>query len=146
MTRTLRERRMYASAAVLWMCLLSPVLLAATGARAFDTPQQAADALIDAAAKFDVDALRQIFGSGEDSIFISSERPLDRQRASEFVARAREKQSVAADPKDAKRMQLLVGAESWPFPVPIVKRDAKWRYDAEAGKEELLYRRIGANE
>jgi hypothetical protein len=144
MMRTLRSKWMQVAA--LLACLCAPPLFAAQGAKAFDTPQQAADALIHAASRFDISALQQIFGTGEDSIFLSGERPLDQQRASEFVAKAREKQGVESDPKDPKHMLLVVGAESWPFPVPIVKRDGKWSYDAEAGKQELLYRRIGANE
>lgn len=135
-----------ALAAVLLACLAPSALIAAQNARAFDTPRQAADALIDAASKFDVSALQEIFGTGEDSIFLSGERPLDRQRASGFAAKARERKSVEADPKDAKRMLLVVGAESWPFPVPIVQRGGKWSYDAEAGKQELINRRVGANE
>src|SRR4051794_14204568 len=122
---------MFAVSVLSWACLLSPTLLAASGAKAFDTPQLAAEALIDAAARFDVSALQQIFGPNEDSIFLSGERPLDRQRAADFAVRAREKHSVDTDPQDAKRMLLVVGAASWPFPVPIVKREAKWSYDAE---------------
>jgi hypothetical protein len=144
MMRTLHSRWLWAASLLVLLC--STLSLGAQGAKAFDTPQQAADALIDAASKFDISALQQIFGMGEDGVFLSSERPLDRQRASEFVARAREKQGIEADPKDAQRMLLVVGAESWPFPVPIVKRAGKWSYDAEAGKQELLFRRIGANE
>jgi hypothetical protein len=50
------------------------------------------------------------------------------------------------DPRSGNRAFLLVGNENWPFPVPIVKRDNKWYFDAKAGRQELLYRRIGANE
>jgi hypothetical protein len=50
------------------------------------------------------------------------------------------------DPKSANRAFLLVGNEDWPFPVPIVKLGAKWAFDAKAGRQELLYRRIGSNE
>lgn len=39
-----------------------------------------------------------------------------------------------------------MGSEDWPFPVPIVKLGAKWAFDAKAGRQELLYRRIGSNE
>jgi hypothetical protein len=139
-------KRVLEATAVLYLCLLSPVLYAAQDAKAFETPEKAADALIDAASKFDIGALQQIFGTGADSIFLSNERPLDRQRAAEFVAKAREKHAVEPDPKDAKRKLLVVGAERWPLPVPIVQHNGKWSYDAEAGKQELIYRRIGANE
>jgi hypothetical protein len=116
------------------------------GAKTFDAPQKAADALIAAAEKFDVSALEEIFGSDGDDIVLSGEYPQDRQRALDFAAEAREKKSVAVDPKTASRAFLLVGNEDWPFPVPIVKVADKWHFDAKAGRQELLYRRIGSNE
>jgi hypothetical protein len=116
------------------------------GAKRFDTPQQAADVLIDAADKFDVLALAQIFGPDGDEIVFSGEFPQDRKHAADFVAQAREKKSVSLDPKSGNRAFLLVGEEDWPFPVPLVKRGDKWSFDAKAGWQELLYRRIGANE
>ena len=115
-------------------------------ARGFDTPQQASDVLIDAAEKFDVVALAQIFGPGGEDIVFSGEYAQDKQHAANFVAEAREKKSVSVDPKSGNRAFLLVGNEDWPFPVPIVKRGNEWSFDATAGWQELLYRRIGANE
>jgi len=50
------------------------------------------------------------------------------------------------DPGNGARAFLLVGNEDWPFPVPLVKRGEKWFFDSKAGRQELLYRRIGANE
>jgi hypothetical protein len=116
------------------------------GARLFDSAQQAADVLIDAAEKFDVVALRQIFGPDGDDIVFSGEFAQDRKHATDFAAEAREKESVSIDPKTAKRAFLLVGNEEWPFPVPLVKTGDKWSFDSKAGQQELLYRRIGANE
>ena len=89
---------------------------------------------------------RQIFGPGGEDIVFSGEFAQDRQHAANFVAEAREKKSVSVDPKSGNRAFLLVGNEDWPFPVPIVKRGDKWSFDAKAGRQELLYRRIGANE
>ena len=148
--------------AVVWTCLCAQVLfavlqstakkspiaavVAAVSPRKFDTPQQAADALVVAAQKFDERALVQIFGlDGEDVVF-SGETAQDRQRASDFVAEADEKKSVSVDPKRGNRAFLLVGKEDWPFPVPIVKLGDKWFFDAKAGRQEMLYRRIGSNE
>jgi len=116
------------------------------GARRFDTPQQAADVLVDAADKFDVVALGQIFGPGGDDIVFSGEFAQDRQHAANFVAQAREKKRVSVDPQSGVRAFLLVGNEDWPFPVPLVKRGDKWSFDSKEGWQELLYRRIGANE
>jgi hypothetical protein len=115
-------------------------------ARKFETPQQAADVLIAAAAKFDVNELFQIFGPGGEDIVFSGDYAQDRQHAANFVAEAREKQSISVDPKSGNRAFLRVGNEDWPFPVPLVKSGNKWSFDAKAGRLELLYRRIGANE
>jgi hypothetical protein len=116
------------------------------GAQRFATPQEAADALVDAADKFDVAALTEIFGPEGDDVVFSGEFAQDRQRAADFAAEAREKKSVSVDPKNGNRAFLLVGTEDWPFPVPLVKTGGKWSFDSKAGRTELLYRRIGANE
>lgn len=115
-------------------------------AEAFNTPELAADALIEAAQKFDEGALEHIFGAGTEDIYLSGEYPQDRQRAHDFAELAHEKKSVSVDPKTGNRAFLLVGDEDWPFPVPIVKVDGKWSFDAKAGRRELLHRRIGSNE
>lgn len=115
-------------------------------AREFDTPQQAAKALIDAASRFDIDELVTIFGPGGKDLVLSGEYPQDRQRSIDFAAQAHEKQSVSVDPESNARAFLLIGDEDWPFPVPIVKRGTKWVFDAQAGYQELLYRRIGSDE
>jgi len=114
--------------------------------RSFDTPQQAADVLIEAAEKFDVASLVRIFGPDGNDIVFSGEVVQDREHAADFVAEAHEKKTVSVDPKSGNRAFLLVGKEDWPFPVPIVKSGDKWFFDAKAGRQELLYRRIGANE
>jgi hypothetical protein len=115
-------------------------------ATTFDSPQQAADALVEAAEKFDVAALSAMFGPGGERIVFSGEFAQDRKHAADFAAEAREKKSVSVAPKGGNRAFLLVGSEDWPFPVPMVKRGNKWFFDGKAGLQELLYRRIGANE
>jgi len=118
----------------------------ASAVKSFASPQQAADSLIDAAGKFDVATLGQIFGPDGNDIVFSGEFAQDRKHAADFAAEAREKQSVSVDPKTGARAFLLVGKEDWPFPVPIVKHGEKWSFDSKAGLQELMYRRIGANE
>lgn len=124
----------------------TPQASLSAGAKAFETPQQAADALVDAAEKFDVRALEEIFGPDGDDIVLSGEYPQDRQRAADFADEARTKKEVSVDPKRGNRAFVLVGEEEWPFPVPLVKVGEKWYFDAKAGREELLHRRIGGNE
>ncbi len=112
----------------------------------FDTPKQAADALIQVAANFDVAAAKGILGpEGED--IVSSEDPvMDKNRAQAFAAKAKEKTSIEIDKKDPRRAILLVGNDDFPLPIPIVKRKGKWSFDTKVGREEILNRRVGANE
>jgi len=116
------------------------------GPEAFATPQQAADALIKAAETFDVGVLERIFGPDGEDIVVTGEPVRDRETAEAFAAEAREKTVVSVDPQSANRAFLVVGKEDWPFPVPIVKRSNQWMFDAKAGLQEILYRRIGRNE
>ena len=148
--------------ATAWVCLSAPVFLAAQqakatkvqaagpagveGVRGFDTPQQAADALVNAADKFDEVGLMQMFVQDGDDIVFTGEIARDRQLALDFAAKAKEKKSISVDPRSGNRAFLLVGDEDWPFPVPLVKRGNKWYFDSKAGRQELLFRRIGANE
>jgi hypothetical protein len=120
----------------------APVVVVKT----FDTPQQAAAALVAAVDKFDVPALEQLFGPTTKTVLLSDEPAQDRQRAAEFVEKAREKEDISIDPKNRNRAVLLVGKDNWPFPIPLVKRGAKWSFDTAAGRHEILLRRIGADE
>jgi hypothetical protein len=115
-------------------------------AEMFGSPEKAADALVAAAENFDVSELMHIFGPEGKDIVLSGEFALDRQHAKEFAAKAKEKKKIALDPKGGDRAFLLVGNEDWPFPVPLVRKGQKWFFDSEAGRQELVYRRIGANE
>ena len=130
------------------VCLAMTVVSAATQApvKTFDTPQQAADALVAAARTFDVDLLEQLFGPDAKTVVLSGEEAQDRQRATDFVAMANEKNRVSVDPKSGTRAFVIVGNSDWPFPIPIVKHGTRWSFDTNAGKREMLYRRIGGNE
>ena len=116
------------------------------GQQTFQTPEKAGDALIDAAERFDVRSLMRIMGPKGEDLVLTGEYAQDRERAQEFAAQAREKKQIALDPKTDSRAYLLVGNEDWPFAVPIVKRNGRWSFDAAAGRQELMYRRIGNNE
>ena len=112
----------------------------------FDTPKQAVDALIQVAANFDVAAAKEILGPDSDDIISSEDPVMDKNRALAFAAKANEKTSIEIDKKDPKRAILLVGNDDFPLPIPIVKRKGKWSFDTKVGREEILNRRIGANE
>jgi hypothetical protein len=116
------------------------------GQKQFDTPKQAADALIQVAANFDVAVAREILGpDGED--IVSSEDPvMDKNRATAFANKAKEKTSVEIDKQNPNHAILLVGNDDFPLPIPIVKQKGKWFFDTKVGREEILNRRVGANE
>jgi Protein of unknown function (DUF2950) len=116
------------------------------GPRAFDTPQQAADALVKAAETADVPALMAIMGPDGNDIVSSGDAVDDKNDLARFAKKAREKMKVTFDVADPKRAILVVGNDDWPVPVPIVESGGKWRFDAKEGREEILARRIGGNE
>src|SRR6266508_4305554 len=112
----------------------------------FDTPKEAADALIQVAANFDPAAAKEILGPDSEDIVASEDPVQDKNRAQEFAAKAKEKSSIEIDKKDPKRAILLVGNDDFPLPIPVVKRKGKWSFDTKVGREEILNRRIGGNE
>lgn len=113
------------------------------GAKLFDTPEAAVAALEQAAASYDRSAILALFGPAAEGL----ENP-DRVQATNemcaFKAALGQSKRIVREAED--RCTLEVGAEAWPFPVPLVRQGGKWFFDAEAGKDELLSRRIGRNE
>ncbi|MGZ4987999.1 MAG: DUF2950 domain-containing protein [Limisphaerales bacterium] len=112
----------------------------------FDTPKQAADALIQVAANFDVAAAKEILGPDSEDIVASEDPVQDKNRAAEFAAKAKEKMLVQTDKKNPNQAIVLVGNDDFPLPIPIVKQKGKWFFDTKIGREEILNRRVGANE
>jgi hypothetical protein len=138
------------STALSWIASLTLALTlsACSGAvgvvhRLFDSPEAAARALHDAAAKGSVDEVLAIFGpEGKELLDTSDPASARRNRAVFAVAFAEAWRLV----DDGGRKWLIIGNEQWPFPVPLVKERGGWRFDTAAGKEEVLARRIGRNE
>jgi Protein of unknown function (DUF2950). len=117
--------------------------VAASSQRIFSSPQDAVKALNEAVNAKDNTALDQIFGtSGKD--LRSGDEVQDAIEFAEFAKYLAEKSDIMKE-NDSKVI-LHIGNENWPFPVPIVKFNDKWFFDIEAGKEEILNRRIGENE
>jgi hypothetical protein len=116
------------------------------GVTSFPTAQAAATALIQAASTFDQPAIEAMFGpDGKD--LVRTEDPVrDKSYALAFASLAQEGHTVVVSPTNSGRATLQVGREHWPLPVPIVRIGGKWYFDAKAGRDEILYRRVGANE
>ena len=134
------------------LLLITLALSCTAGARAqaapsdqkgFDTPKQAADALITAAESYDKPALMQIFGPKGDDFIDSADTVHDKDIARQFAEKAKQKHFVSTN---GPKATLLVGKEDWPLPIPLVNKKGKWYFDTAAGRDEILFRRIGGNE
>ncbi len=138
------------SISLMWLLVLSLFAQAqttvATKGKSFPTAQEAANALIEAAEKYDETALLQILGPDSYDIIHTGEPARDREVAQKFAEEARVKNHVAIQSKTARRAFLNIGDDDWPFPVPLVKGPTGWAFDTRAGRMEILYRRVGANE
>jgi hypothetical protein len=116
----------------------------ANAQRTFETPQAAATALVAAVKADDENALLDILGSQHRDVLVTSDKVQDRESRARFSRAAAEYQLLSAETDG--RVTLLVGAEAWPLPIPLVKAGAGWRFDMAAGAEEIINRRIGRNE
>ncbi len=119
---------------------------AKTAQKTFETPEKASEALIAAAENFDVSTLTEILGADGLDLVVSEDPVHDRNQGKAFAAQAREKMQVVRDAKNPKAATLVVGPEDWPLPIPLVESAGKWRFNTKAGRQEVLYRRIGRNE
>ena len=111
--------------------------------KTFATPEEAVSALLAAASANDTNAFRDIFGPVGVEI-INPDRVQAATELASFNDAANQHQRLVHESET--NCVLEVGDNSWPFPVPIVKRNGAWFFDTEAGKEEILNRRIGKNE
>ena len=112
--------------------------------RVFTTPEAAVSELIDTAKSGNTSGLMAIFGSDAQDLVNSSDPVTARRNREVFVIAAAEGWKLADDGPDRKT--LVIGHEQWPFPIPLVKEANAWRFDTEAGREEVIARRIGRNE
>jgi hypothetical protein len=116
----------------------------ANAQRTFDTPQAAVAALVAAAKADDENVLLEILGAQHREVVVTSDKVQDREGRERFARAAGTYQLLRAE--NDGRITLLVGAEAWPLPIPLVKSAAGWRFDTAAGAEEIINRRIGRNE
>ena len=133
------------SALTVLLCVALAIALGAAQApRTFATADEAVRALMKAAAASNVDELLAIFGPGSQELIDSSDVATARKNREVFVVAAAEGWHLVD--QGTTRKTLVIGNEDWPFSVPLVKTGTRWRFDAAAGKEEVIARRIGRNE
>src|SRR5262245_41790589 len=142
----------------LFMCVADLALLAALLASSgcskppstreplatFDQPEDAVVALVSAVERHDRAELARLLGAGSEPLVSSGDPVADSTEREAFLARYHAMNDlVAGGPDD---VVLQVGEDDWPLPIPIVRRDGRWHLDGAAGADEIVMRRIGANE
>ena len=109
----------------------------------FPSADDASRALFSAARKHDERALMKILGAGTELVS-SDDKVQDTLERERFVQKYQEMHRLVREPGGVTA--LYIGAENWPFPIPLVSRNGRWRFDADAGSDEVRFRRIGENE
>ena len=129
---------------VLSLALVVPIAAPAAPQQSFATPKEAVDALM-AALKADDDvAMIAIFGDDHHDLVINPDRAAARATRAKILA-AMQMLRVLREPSPDRRV-LIIGAEAWPVPIPIVRSGERWRFATEEGEDEIINRRIGGNE
>jgi hypothetical protein len=112
--------------------------------RVFPDTNAALIALEEAVSTRSIEKANELFGSDGDYILHSGDSNLDKQRGEKFVSKFNEFHRL--DKNEDGTYILVIGKNLWPFPVPLVKTDEGWKFDAVVGKDEILTRVIGSNE
>ncbi|HEY2863370.1 MAG TPA: DUF2950 domain-containing protein [Casimicrobiaceae bacterium] len=141
--RGLRSASLLVSLLVCAACF-SATAGAMSAQRTFASADEAASALAKAVNAHDRPTVLAILGPGADKWIGSGDPVADRAAAEHFAAAYEQKHAIA--PEGDSRATLTIGADDWPFAFPIVKAGNAWHFDTEAGKTEMLARRIGGNE
>jgi hypothetical protein len=111
--------------------------------RKFSSPGEASDALFQAAQKQDEPALEAILGAGKE-VTSSSDEVEDKLEREQFSQKYQEMHRLVREP-DGNTV-LYIGAENWPFPIPLTSKNGAWYFDSETGTQEIVFRRIGEDE
>jgi hypothetical protein len=114
------------------------------GQKTFSSAEEASAALIAAAQSNDEKAMLDILGPDGRQIVSSGDETEDAESRANFVQRYQEMHRLVEEPDGTTT--LYIGAKNWPTPIPLVNNGNSWYFDTEAGKREILYRRIGRNE
>jgi hypothetical protein len=114
------------------------------GRKTFSSPENAINALVTAAQNNDEEAMLDVLGPDGKQIVSSGDETEDAQNRANFVQRYQEMHRLVKEPDGT--IVLYIGAKNWPTPIPLVNKGSSWYFDTDAGKKEILFRRIGRNE
>ena len=144
--KTLRAPRLRAVALLLGLAIVTGCAKqkAPEAAGVFKTPEEAVAAFVTRLEQNDVAGLTALLGPDSEELFVSGDAVQDAGDRAEFLEAYKARHALIDEGTDRKI--LIIGDEDWPMPIPLVKADGGWRLDGAAGVDELIYRRVGANE
>ncbi|MFY9947966.1 MAG: DUF2950 domain-containing protein [Candidatus Sulfotelmatobacter sp.] len=115
-----------------------------TGQQTFSSAEEASQALVTAMKNNDQQSLLKVLGPNAKSIVSSGDDAEDQKDRDEFLKKYQQMHRLVMEPDGTTT--LYIGAENWPTPIPLVHKGSSWYFDTAAGKQEILYRRVGRNE
>ncbi len=136
--------KLAAVAILLTGCFATRAVAQQPGQKTFASPEDASNALVTAAQNNDEKAMLEILGPKEKQIVSSGDETEDARSRANFVEKYQEMHRLVKEPDGTTT--LYIGAHNWPTPIPLVNKGNAWYFDTEAGKKEILYRRVGRNE
>lgn len=131
-------------ATLLFACFLSDSAAQQKGQKTFSSPEEASKAFVAAVQNNDEKALLEILGPDAMQIVSSGDPTADAEGRAKFTRKYEEMHRFLKEPDGS--VILYIGAENWPTPIPLIMKASLWFFDTEAGKREILFRRIGRNE
>jgi hypothetical protein len=134
-----------AAVAILFIgCLPTRSIAQQQGQKTFSSPEEASSEFVSAVRNNDEKAMLNILGADGKQIVSSGDETEDAQNRANFVQRYQEMHRLVKEPDGT--IILYIGAKNWPTPIPLVNKGDSWYFDTDAGKKEILFRRIGRNE
>jgi Protein of unknown function (DUF2950) len=124
--------------------ILTLLMSAAHAQKSYPTPEEAVSALVEAVKDGSKSKIKRVLGSDADEIIDSGDEVADAETRQRFLSAYDAKHSLGFEGN--KKASIILGADDFPFPIPLIHNQAGWEFDAAAGRREILYRRIGRNE
>jgi len=125
-------------------CFPASCIAQQQGQKTFSSPDEGSNAFVTAARNNDEKGMLNILGQDGKQVVSSGDETEDAESRANFVARYQEMHRLVKESDGT--IVLYIGAKNWPTPIPLVNKGSSWYFDTDAGKKEILFRRIGRNE
>jgi hypothetical protein len=142
--KNLPMRELAICAVLLMACVPLRSMAQQPGQKTFSSAEEASNALVTAVENNDEKAMLDLLGADGKQIVSSGDDTEDANSRAEFVRAYKEMHRLAREPDGSTT--LYIGAKNWPTPIPLAHKGHSWYFDTDAGKREILFRRIGRNE